>query len=444
MQDLILARLDRLAIPRTFAQLAATLGREFHFELLAAVSELEAPACQRQLEKLVEAEILHITGRPPKCIYSFKHALLEEALRAAPGAHERRRFHEQVATTLEAQFPEARERLPELLARHFTEAGVPERAIPYWLKAGLNSRERFANLEAVSHFTAGLKLLGELEPSPARDARELEFLGPLGTCYIASRGYAAPEVGPLFERARTLCERNGQTPQLFTMVWGTFAFHVVRGNFRLCADLAEDAVRMGEGLNDAGILMEALFLRGLTKFYRGDFAGAREHFAAALERYDDRARTADWAARIGEDAGVTTRCYLALSLWHLGCPDQARQLSSETVALAREINQPFSLEYALHHAAWLCQQCRLGAPTEAAATEQIQIAREQGFSFWLATGMLFQSAGLLLQGHSGAGLDLLRRGLEAYRRTGAELGAPALSRHFGRGVPQGRPLRGGA
>src|SRR5260370_38167839 len=118
----------------------------------------------------------------------------------------------------------------------------------------------------------GLKLLETLEASPERDARELELLGPLGTAYIASRGYAAPEVGPVFRRARTLCERVGQTPQLFAMMWGNFAFHIVRGDFRVCTELADEAMAFGERLNDPGILMEALFLKALTQLYRLNLA----------------------------------------------------------------------------------------------------------------------------------------------------------------------------
>ena len=260
-----------------------------------------------------------------------------------------KRLHRKIAEAMEARFPEVAERQPELLAQHFTEAGLPEKAVGYRLKAAVRSRERFANVEAISHLTKGLALLERLDPSPERDTRELELLGLLGTATIASRGYADSEVGPVFDRARALCERLGETPQRFAMMWGNYAFHVVRGDFRLCADLAEEAMEFGERLNDPGILMEALFLRGLTMLYRGDFSGAHEWCDRSIAKYDDRARTAYWATLIGEDAGVTNRCYLALALWHLGYPERALQLSRETVTLAREINHSFSLEYALHH-----------------------------------------------------------------------------------------------
>lgn len=422
LQELMLARMDRMSSNREVAQMAATLGREFPYDILSAVVSTTAEMLLVELGKLVDAHILYVKGQPPNSIYGFRHALLEEALRDALHTSERERFHRQVAEAMEVRFPEMAERQPELLAQHFTEAGLPEKAVAYWLKAAARSRERFANVEAISHLTKGLALLEKVALSAERDAQELQLLGMLGTSYIASRGYADPEVGPVFDRAPALCERLGETPQRFAMMWGNYAFHVVRGDFPLCAELAEEAMAFAERLNDPGMLMEALFLRGLAMLYRGDFSGAHKWCDLSIAKYDDRARTAYWATLIGEDAGVTNRCYLALSLWHLGYPDRALQLSRETVALAREINHPFSLEYALHHSGWLHQHCRLSAETQATGEEQIRIAADQGFPFWEATGTLYRAAGLLLQGRLETGLALFEEGLKSYRATGAGLG----------------------
>jgi len=424
LQELVMVRLDRLSSNREVAQLAATLGREFDYGLLAAVVSVNEETLQAELEKLVSAGILNVKGHPPGCTYLFRHALLEEALHAAIEEQKRRRFHQRIAEVMEARFTHLVETQPELLADHFSKAGIFEKAIGYCLRAGLRSRDRSAHVEAISHLTKGLKLLEALDASPERDARELELLGPLGTSYIAARGYAAPEVGPVFSRAHVLCERVGQTPQLFAMMWGNFAFHIVRGDFRICTELADEAMAFAERLNDPGILMEALFLDALTRLYRGDFAGARDCCARAIAEFDDRERTAYWAGLLGENAGVTHRCYLALALWHLGFPDKALRLNEEMLELARAIDQPFSLEYALHHTAWLYQHCRLGIPAQAAGDEQVRIATEQGFLFWHASGTLYVAGSLLLQGQLEEGLRLLQKGLEAYRGTGAKLALP--------------------
>jgi tetratricopeptide (TPR) repeat protein len=424
LQDLVMARLDRLEGDREVAQFAATLGREFSHELLSAVATVDEPTLQAELAKLVQAEILHAKGRPPRCTYFFKHALLEDALYNALVKTKRQQFHRRVAETLEARFPQTVETQPELLAYHCTEAGLTEKAIAYWLNAGLRSRGRSAEVEAIGHLKNGLKLLDALDESPERDARELEVLGPLGVAYIASRGYAAPEIGPVFRRARELCERVGQPPQLFAIILGIWEWHTVRGELRLCTELAAEGMEFASRLDDPGFLMEALFMAGETKLYRADFAGARDSFAKAVAEYDDRERTKFWAAQTSHDAGVTCRSNLAMALWHLGYPDQALKINLQMRQLARAIGHPYSLGYALHHTCWLYQLCRLGAEVRAAAEEQIALAAKQSFALWHATGTFFLGGATVLEGRPEEGLLLLRKGLDAFRASGAELTLP--------------------
>jgi class 3 adenylate cyclase/predicted ATPase len=424
LQDLVMARLDRMEGEREVAQLAATFGREFSYEMLSAVASEDETTLPAQLAKLVQAEILYPKGRTPRCTYVFKHALLEDALYNALVKSKRQQFHRRVAEALESRFPQTVETQPELLAHHFTEAGLTEKAIGYWLQAGLRSRRRSAEIEAIGHLTQGLALVETLDESPERDARELELLSPLGTAYIASRGYAAPEVGPVFQRARELCERVGQPTQLFAIILGIWEWHTVRGNLQLCTDLATEGMEFAGRLNDPGILMEALFMLGETMLYRGDFADARDSFATAVAEHDDRERTKFWAAHTSHNAGVTCRSNLAMSLWHLGYADQALKINREMRQLAREIDHPYSVAYALHHTAWLYQYCRLGIEVQAAAEEEIAIATEQGFALWHATGTFFKGAGMLLQGKREGVIPLLLKGHQALRDSGAELTLP--------------------
>ena len=359
-----MARLDRIEGERELALLAATLGREFSYEVLSAVAALDEPTLQRGLAELVRAEILYPKGRPPRCSYIFKHALLEDALYNALVKGKRQQFHRRIAEVLEAQFAHTAETQPELLAHHFTEAGIGERAVHYWLKAGLRSRDRSANVEAIGHLAKGLAIVGGLAESPERDGQELPFLSALAPCHIAVRGYAAPEVGPVLERARALCERTGQAPQLFGTMLGTWEWRLVRGDIRQCVDLAREGMMLADRLADPGILMEALFMPGVTIFYRGEFAAARRYFERALATYDDRERTKFWSTFTGHDAGVTHRCYLALALWQLGYPDQAMKLDRETRELARTIGHAFSTGHALDFTACLYQFSRLGSDVE--------------------------------------------------------------------------------
>jgi predicted ATPase len=428
LQDLVMARLDRMEGEREVAQLAAVLGREFSYELLAAVAGLDEPMLQAELAKLVKAEILYSKSRPPRCTYIFKHALLEDALYNALVKNRRQQYHQRIVEALETRFPQTVEAQPELLAHHGTAGGVPEKAIGYWLKAGLRSRSRFANVEAIGHLTKGLELLATLEESPERNLQELDFLNPLGTAYIAVHGYAAPQVGPVYARARELCERSGQPAKLFAIMWGTWIWHVVRADLTLCTELAGEALALAEQVNDPGMLMEALFLPGVTSVFRGDFAAGRAHCARALADYDDRERTRFWSGITGEDSGVAHRCYLAVAEWHRGRVDHAIQRNEEAVALARTIGQPFTLAFALEHRAWLFNQCRLASQAQSAAEEEIAIAKEQGFAYWLATATLFKADALVLQGQGAAALPLLTKGLHDLRETGTRLD---LTLHLG-------------
>jgi serine/threonine protein kinase/predicted ATPase len=428
LQDLVMARLERMDCEREVAPLAATLGREFSYELLAAVTTLDESALQAELVKLVQAEILYPKGRPPVCTYVFKHALLEDALYNSLIKAQRQQFHRRIAEVLESQFLSKAETQPELLARHMTEAGLIEKAIGYWLQAGLRSRERSADIEAIGHLTKGLALLDTLDESPAHDAQGLQLLMALGMAYQTINGWATDQAGLAFRRARVLCERIGKSTELFAVLWGIWGWHLLRGELRLCADLAAEALEFATAHDRPGMRMEALFMPGLTMLYRGDFSGARDHLQQALALGDDPEQHRAWAVDTGQNSAVTHRCYLFLALWHLGYPDQALRLSEETVALARRIGHPFSLDYALHHCGWLYLQSRLSARLRAVAEEEFAIAVEQGFALWHASGMFFQGAGMLLEGERDPALPLLVKGLRSWQATGAKL---TLTYQFG-------------
>jgi predicted ATPase len=224
-----------------------------------------------------------------------------------------------------------------------------------------------------------------------------------------------PEVVPIFRRAQELCELIGEPSQSFAILWGIWAFYVSGGDLRPCMKLCDEATALSERLNDPGILMEALFVTGLTSFLHGDFAGARACHARAIADYDDRERTKFWAGHTGQDSGVTHRCWLALALWHLGYPDQALQVNRKVLDLAHSLGHPFSLVYAQHMSGLLYQNCRIGAQTKAAGAQQLPVAAEQRFPYWEAVGRVLRAGGLLLQGRLDDALSVLREALNVYR-----------------------------
>jgi len=425
LQDLVMARLDRMEGGRELAQLAAVLGREFSHELLAAVAPMDGPTLVAELARLAQADILYSKGRPPRCTYIFKHALLEDALYNALVKTKRQQYHGRVGEVLESQFPQMAETQPELLGHHFTEAGQTEKAIGYWLKAGSRSRERSAFSEAIGHFARGLELVTALPESRARDNWELQFLTQLAPTYIAAKGYASPEAGPMLVRSRELCERIGNRQLQFGIMLGKWEWHIVRGDLGECVGQAAIGMALAESVGEPGMLMEAHFMPGVTMLYRGQFAHARTHFEKALADYDDRARTKFWTAYTGHDAGVTHRCYLALALWHLGYPDRAVKLAHEMCELARTIGHAFSLEHAIDFAAYLAHYCRLGAEVQARGEEEMAIAADQAFPFWHSLGTLHKGVGLLQLGRPEEALPVLLQGLGAFRGSGAEIRVPS-------------------
>jgi class 3 adenylate cyclase/predicted ATPase len=425
VQAILAARIDRLHNDeKNLLQTLAVLGREFVLSLARAVAGKSEDELERLIAKLELGDFVYEQPSIADIEYTFKHGLTQEVAYNSVLLERRKQLHEHAGHAIEAIYAASLDDHLVELAHHFSRSGNQTKSVEYLHLAGTQAMSRGALPQAIRDFESALALLKTFPDGAERDAMELQLLGPLGTAYIAARGYAAPEVGPVFIQARELCERIGQGPQLFAIVWGNFAWHVVRGEMGLSMDLAREAMALAERFDDPGIWMEALFLLGVTLFYRGDFVGALSQYEKALSQYDDRERTRLWASRVGEDAGITHRCYLALTLWHLGYPEHALMAVRETRELARSIGHPFSLAYAQHHASWLYHQLRLPAETKAAAEEGLHTTSEQGFAMFHATATLYQAAGVLLEGRPSDALPLLTAGLAAYQATGAGLALP--------------------
>src|SRR5262249_6135095 len=162
LQDSLMARLDRLVTAKAVAQYAAVIGRQFSYGLLQAASQLDASTLQRELGRLVEAELVYQRGLPPQSTYVFKHALIQDTAYESLLKSTRQQYHQRIAQVLEAQFPETAETQPELVAHHLTEAGLTEQSVAYWYKAGRRANERSAYVEAIAHLRQGLALLQTL------------------------------------------------------------------------------------------------------------------------------------------------------------------------------------------------------------------------------------------------------------------------------------------
>ena len=253
LHDSLMARLDRLATVKSLAQLGATLGREFSYELLQAVSPWDEGTLRHGLQQLVEAEFLYQQGLPPQATYLFKHALIQDTAYQSLLRSTRQQYHQQIAQVLEAQFPASVETQPELVAQHYTAAGCAEQAVPYWQRAGQHASDRSANLEAISHFTTGIELLKTLPETPEHTQHALTFYIGLGAALQVTKGQAAPEVEHVYIQARALCQQVGETPQLVPVLLGLYRFYIVQSQLHTARELGDTLLRLAQHADDPAL-----------------------------------------------------------------------------------------------------------------------------------------------------------------------------------------------
>ncbi|HEV8712472.1 MAG TPA: hypothetical protein VGX03_06550, partial [Candidatus Binatia bacterium] len=418
LHDSLMARLDRMNAAKEVAQLGATLGREFTYELIQSVSPVDEQTLQAALAKLVEAELLYQRGLPPQARYIFKHALIQDAAYQSLLKSTRQQYHRQIAQVLEGRFVELTETQPELLAHHYTAAGLTEQAIPYWQQAGQRASERSANVEAISHLTKALELLKSLPDTPERTQQELALQTILGPVFIATKGWAAPETGKVYTRARELCQQGGEPPQLFRALWGLYGFYVVRGEFQTARELAEQLLGLAESQQNPAFLVQAYFALGLTLLALGELSSARKYLEQGSAVYDPQ-QHGFHAFLYGHNPGMSCLSFGALTLWHLGYPDQALNRSQEAVTLAQRASHPFSLAYALNFITWLHQYRRERQATREQAEAVLTLSTEQEFPFWVAYGTILRGWTLAEQGQGEEGIAQIRRGLAAFKATGS-------------------------
>src|SRR5262249_42218499 len=237
LQDSLLARLDRLGTAKTVAQVGALIGREFPYTLLRAITPQDELTLQQDLARLVHAELLYQIGVPPQVTYRFKHALIQEAAAQSLLKRTRQQYHRQIAEALTAHFPETAATQPEVLAQHYTEAGLVAQAIAYWQRAGQHASDRSAYVEAISHLRTGIELLTTLPEPPAQTQHALTLHIALGAALQVVKGQAAPEVEHAYNQAYALCQQVGETPELVPVLYGLWRFYLGRSQFRAAREL---------------------------------------------------------------------------------------------------------------------------------------------------------------------------------------------------------------
>jgi len=425
LQASLTARLDRLGEAKEIVQIGAVIGRDFGHDLLVAVADRPEEELADALDRMVRSELVFRRGVPPDATYTFKHALVQDAAYQLLLKPMRQDLHRQVAELLESRFPEATQNQPEVLARHFIEAGLAERSVPYWYKAGQQAIERSANLEAIVHLTRGRALLTEQPASAERDVQELDFCLALGPALMSTKGLAAAEAEEVYLRARQLCQSVDQAALSFQAAWGLWLIYQQRGQIDLAQSATDEVLMLAERQREnVDYLLQAHHAAWTTQLFIGKIATSRTHTVEGDALYDIEKHRSHAFTYGGHDPGVCAKTTASEALCLLGYADQAVQNAVDGVALAEKLTHPFSLAMARYFVAQV-HQYRLEADrvrSEAQAT--ITMCESHGFESFRAQAAVLLGWATAAGGESESGISQIRAGLAAWQSTGTGMRRP--------------------
>ena len=431
LQQSLAARLDRLGPAREVAQVGAVVGRDFSYALLRSVVGIEDEPLRAALERLAEADILLVQGLPPAADYRFKHALIQDAAYENLLKSRRQVLHRRVGEVLRDQFAASAAAEPELLARHFTQAGLIEAAIEWWGKAGQRSLERSALVEGIEHLARALDQFALLPKTPASRREQIKIQVALISPLIHVKGFAAPETKTAVEKAKLLIEEADKFGEhvedpllLFTVLYGLWIGHYVAFDGDVVRKLAEQFLALAQKQAEAVPVMIGHRAMGHALLLTGHFVKSRARYNEALRLYDP-VKHGLAAARVGgQDARVAVLVHRARALWLLGYPEAALADAAQGVRHAREIEHAATLMFALDHASVTYLHCGDNDSADALLTELAKLVDEKGAAYWKAFGLMTQGALRLLRGKASDAVRLLTTGLKAYQSTGATVFLP--------------------
>lgn len=416
LRDSLTARLDRLGRARDVAQLAAVIGRTFSFELLEAVSLLDPATLRQDLGRLVRADLLLRRGSGARAIYSFKHALLQDAACELLLRGDLELLHARVAGVLVSRFPAIADSQPEVVAFHYTEARNPEKAVEHWLQAGQRALGRFANLEALEHFRNGLRLIKALPPDSERDHFEMSLQIGSAQAVIVTRGHSGTEVEVLFDRALALGRQLGELPLQFqALLWSFYAW---RGDLVKAWSLATHLLKDAKARNDVAGLILGLHELSTLQAHLGRPISALRALRRAFRLYPATLETGV-SLFPGWDAKGHLVCEMALTLCDAGFPDQALWFGLQGVGLAESRENPYGLAMAFQALTFVYLDRREYAEASQHAQRMRDLCLQHGFAFLAIHGRFLTSlAGarlvpaedaVVLIGEAIQALDVLRR-----------------------------------
>jgi class 3 adenylate cyclase/predicted ATPase len=415
----LMARLDRLgALAKEIAQAGAAIGRDFSYELLAAAAQRTEAELQDGLGRLVAAGLVFQRGAPPEANFLFKHALVQDTAYSLLLRGPRRALHARIAQALEERFPTLAETQPEILAHHFTEAGLLEKAVAYWCRAGRQSEAKAALVEAIAQLRRGLRLIADLPNTRQRARQELELQIALAGALRSTKGFGHPEVAEAFEQARSMLSESGEAGKIshFSVLFGLFGTQFAGGQVRAGLAHAREFLSLAQCRAEPGLLVTGYQIISQALMTIGDYRAAFPQVERGAKLYEAEKHRM-LAFQIASDPGVTMRGFWALGLWHQGYPDRASVVTQEVLRHARRPDaHPYhsrGLGLLLNGMAAIA--ARRISEAQELGSEAIGVGNEHGLPTILGTGLILQGWALARRGSNGAAVEGIRNGITLAR-----------------------------
>jgi class 3 adenylate cyclase/tetratricopeptide (TPR) repeat protein len=398
LQASLMSRVDRLGSAREVLQIGAAIGREFSYEVLAAVAGLPDAVLQDALIRLTEAELVFLRGTPPNAVYIFKHALVQDSAYSTMLRAQRQQLHSAIASVLEKRFADTLKTTPEVIAQQYERAGQNEKAIQYFMQAGDRDLRRFAMQESIAHYAGALRLVLAMPETPARDPLELTVRLGLGLAQQIAFGPSAKEPQLNYTRAMALSQAlPDRGRERFLATWGCWFHAGMTGRTDEAYVLSEELLTIAHALNNPSYLLEAFHARAPMQMRAGNLPGMKESAEQVIKLYD-REHHRDHAYYFGgHDARICAQSFYALSLWGLGQFDQADHMAQRCIDDARDLGHVFSLAHGLNMGSLTLillrdlEACRIVA-------DELHIIAERNKFPWPLTCALFIKSWLKAQG----------------------------------------------
>ena len=416
----LMARLDRLGSAKEVAQIGAAIGREFTHALLAAVVSKPEGELASALDRIVRAGLLFRQGVPPHASYIFKHALVQDAAYGTLLRPKRVELHARIARVLDQQFPDTKENNPEVIARHYAEAGLAPEAIDYWQRAGNRAAKRSANQEAVAHFRRAKQLLETLPDRAAFAEQELQLLIALGPALMTTRSSAAPEIGSIYARAGELARLTGRMADLFPTIWGAWLVAFISGDLPAAKRLLNELFTIANTTKENALILQAHHAAWPTFWVTGFLADALRHIDRGLAFYRPDAHSEQAFQYGGHDPGVCGYTTGALIRTAMGYLDHGNQEMEAALRLARELDHIPTVIHSLWCAADLYQVRREPRKVEEFTDVLLPLLSQHGSAVSLANVSMLRGWAKVVQKQGQDGIREVQDGLGAWRATASK------------------------